>query len=179
MSSTMPPDCHLREAPKGHQTRDQRPRRTRAVRRDHRRQYIELALAVDEIAERIRALGFPAPGSYSVYAKLPSMQEADGVPDAPDMVEQLVKGLRRCFELHARCSRSLTRSVTSDCGPVDPTDAGSREDGLDAPQPLSVLMARRSAMRAIVKAAVVLVASSSAVTDGGGDTEVTAVASLR
>ena len=55
-------------------------------------QYTELALAVDEIAERIRALGFPAPGSYSAYAKLSSMQGEDGVPDAAAMVEQLVKG---------------------------------------------------------------------------------------
>lgn len=55
-------------------------------------QYTELALAVDEIAERIRALGFPAPGSYSAYVRLSSIEETDGVPKAEDMVEQLVKG---------------------------------------------------------------------------------------
>lgn len=55
-------------------------------------QYTELALAVDEIAERIRALGFPAPGSYSAYVRLSSIGETDGVPKAEDMVEQLVKG---------------------------------------------------------------------------------------
>lgn len=55
-------------------------------------QYTELALAVDEIAERIRALGFPAPGSYSAYAELSSIQEAKGAPNAADMIEQLVKG---------------------------------------------------------------------------------------
>jgi starvation-inducible DNA-binding protein len=55
-------------------------------------QYTELALAVDEIAERIRALGFPAPGSYSAYVKLSSIPEEDGVPKAADMIEQLVKG---------------------------------------------------------------------------------------
>ena len=49
-------------------------------------QYTELALAVDLVAERIRALGEPAPGSYSAYAKLASIEEADGVPNATDMV---------------------------------------------------------------------------------------------
>ena len=44
-------------------------------------QYTELALAVDLIAERIRALGFPAPGTYREYATLSSIKETDGVPD--------------------------------------------------------------------------------------------------
>ncbi len=52
-------------------------------------QYTELALAVDAIAERIRALGEPAPGSYSAYAALATVKEADGVPKADDMVAQL------------------------------------------------------------------------------------------
>jgi starvation-inducible DNA-binding protein len=52
-------------------------------------QYSELALAVDEIAERIRALGYPAPGSYAAYAKLSSVKEADGVPSAEEMLRQL------------------------------------------------------------------------------------------
>lgn len=55
-------------------------------------QYTELSTAVDEIAERIRALGFPAPGSYSEYARLTSIQEAEGVPVAEDMIRQLVEG---------------------------------------------------------------------------------------
>lgn len=54
-------------------------------------QYTELALAVDEIAERIRALGEPAPGSYSAYAALATVQEADGVPSADEMVRQLAE----------------------------------------------------------------------------------------
>jgi len=53
-------------------------------------QYSELALAVDEIAERIRALGFPAPGSYKAYAGLTSVEEEDGVPPATDMIRNLV-----------------------------------------------------------------------------------------
>lgn len=55
-------------------------------------QYTELALAVDEVAERIRALGEPAPGSYQAFSKLTSIEEEDGVPSAEEMVRQLVKG---------------------------------------------------------------------------------------
>ena len=52
-------------------------------------QYTELALAVDEIAERIRALGEFAPGSYSAFAKASSVKEANGVPRASDMIREL------------------------------------------------------------------------------------------
>ncbi len=55
-------------------------------------QYTELAIAVDDIAERIRALGFVAPGSYKEFAKLTSIPETEGVPDALTMVAQLVEG---------------------------------------------------------------------------------------
>ena len=55
-------------------------------------QYTELALAVDLIAERIRALGHYAPGSYAQYAKLSSIKEVTGVPGAQDMIKDLVKG---------------------------------------------------------------------------------------
>jgi starvation-inducible DNA-binding protein len=55
-------------------------------------QYTELALAVDQIAERIRALGFPAPGSYADFARLSSIKEAQGVPTAEDMIRELVEG---------------------------------------------------------------------------------------
>jgi starvation-inducible DNA-binding protein len=54
-------------------------------------QYTELAAAVDRIAERIRALGFPAPGSYEAYAQLSSIDEAKGVPSAEEMIDQLAK----------------------------------------------------------------------------------------
>jgi starvation-inducible DNA-binding protein len=52
-------------------------------------QYTELALAVDLIAERIRALGVAAPGSYTAFARLASVSEADGIPSAEDMVRIL------------------------------------------------------------------------------------------
>ena len=54
-------------------------------------QYIELATAVDEIAERIRALGFPAPGSYKQFGALTSIDEEDGLPSAVEKVAQLAK----------------------------------------------------------------------------------------
>lgn len=55
-------------------------------------QYTELSTAVDLIAERIRALGSFAPGSYAEFSKLSSIKEADGVPKAEDMIRQLVEG---------------------------------------------------------------------------------------
>lgn len=55
-------------------------------------QYTELALAVDSIAERIRTLGYTAPGSYSEYAELSSIEETRNVPKAEEMVELLVEG---------------------------------------------------------------------------------------
>ncbi len=55
-------------------------------------QYTELATAVDLIAERIRALGHHAPGSYREYSKLASIAEAEGVPHAKEMIKQLMEG---------------------------------------------------------------------------------------
>jgi starvation-inducible DNA-binding protein len=55
-------------------------------------QYTELAMAVDEIAERIRALGITAPGSYSEFAKLTSVEEGTGDESAEEMIRQLVVG---------------------------------------------------------------------------------------
>jgi starvation-inducible DNA-binding protein len=55
-------------------------------------QYNELALAVDLIAERIRALGFPAPGTYAEFTRLSSIKEPKGVPRAEDMIRELVAG---------------------------------------------------------------------------------------
>ena len=55
-------------------------------------QYTELAIAVDEIAERIRALGEPAPGSYRAYSQLTSIDEEEGVPGAEEMIRKLVNG---------------------------------------------------------------------------------------
>ncbi|HEY3327032.1 MAG TPA: Dps family protein [Novimethylophilus sp.] len=66
-------------------------------------QYNELALAVDLVAERIRALDFPAPGTYREFGKLTSIAESEGVPAAREMIRQLVDGQ----EAVARTARSL------------------------------------------------------------------------
>ena len=55
-------------------------------------QYTELATAVDEIAERIRALGVHAPGSYKAFSKLTEIKEETEVPSAEEMIRQLVIG---------------------------------------------------------------------------------------
>jgi starvation-inducible DNA-binding protein len=66
-------------------------------------QYTELGLAVDTIAERIRALGEPAPGTYKAFSKLTSIKETDGIPKAMDMVQDLVNG----HETVVRTAREL------------------------------------------------------------------------
>jgi starvation-inducible DNA-binding protein len=55
-------------------------------------QYTELAAAIDEIAERIRTLGYYAPGSFTEYKELGTIEEATGPRDAMTMVQQLVDG---------------------------------------------------------------------------------------
>jgi starvation-inducible DNA-binding protein len=70
-------------------------------------QYNELWNAVDPVAERIRALGYPAPGSYSEFAKLSSIPESKGVPEAMDMVRELVAG----HEAVTRTARALFPDV--------------------------------------------------------------------
>ena len=66
-------------------------------------QYTEQWNALDIIAERIRALGFPAPGTYKEFIKLTSIQEVEGVPKATEMVRHLVSAQ----EAVARTARSL------------------------------------------------------------------------
>jgi starvation-inducible DNA-binding protein len=66
-------------------------------------QYTEQWNALDIIAERIRALGEPVPGSATAYGKLTSIKEAKGVPAAMDMVKELMEGQ----EAVARTARSL------------------------------------------------------------------------
>lgn len=66
-------------------------------------QYNELALAVDEVAERIRALGEPAPATYREFAELSSIDEDLDRPDAQEMIRRLVKG----HEASARTARSM------------------------------------------------------------------------
>ena len=65
--------------------------------------YNEQWVAVDLVAERIRALGFPAPGTYSEFAALTSIKESKGVPKAKDMLRELVAGQ----EAVARTARAV------------------------------------------------------------------------
>lgn len=61
-------------------------------------QYTELAMAVDEIAERIRALGAYAPGSYSAFARLASVKEETGHPSAMEMVRNLADDQKKVVD---------------------------------------------------------------------------------
>ena len=70
-------------------------------------QYTEQWNALDVIAERIRALGEPVPGSGEAYGKLTSIKEAKGVPQAMEMVRELVAGQ----EAVARTARALVPTV--------------------------------------------------------------------
>ena len=77
--------------------------------------YNELALAVDAVAERVRALGFPAPGTYKQFVALSSIQEEDSIPVAQDMIRLLVQG----HEAVARTAR--TCFITADEANDQPT----------------------------------------------------------
>jgi starvation-inducible DNA-binding protein len=66
-------------------------------------QYSEQWAALDLIAERIRALGYPAPGTYAEFVKLATIKEVEGVPKAMDMVRHLVSAQ----EATARTARKL------------------------------------------------------------------------
>lgn len=67
--------------------------------------YTELAVAVDDIAERIRTLGFAAPGTYRAFAELSSVKEIDGVPEAKEMVTILMQA----HETVVRTSREVLK----------------------------------------------------------------------
>ncbi|MES2662212.1 MAG: Dps family protein [Pseudomonadota bacterium] len=66
-------------------------------------QYIELAAAVDVIAERIRALGYFAPGTYKAFASKTSIEEDDTIPPATDMIKRLLTA----HETVIRTARSI------------------------------------------------------------------------
>ncbi len=84
-------------------------------------QYTELATAVDDIAERIRTLGFPAPGTYSEFAELSAIEETAGVPVADEMVrmltednETVVRTARRVLGVAQEANDESTASLISD-----------------------------------------------------------------
>ena len=84
-------------------------------------QYTELAVAVDDIAERIRTLGFPAPGTYSQYAKLTAIEEVEDIPSAEEMVriltednETVVRTLRSALKVVNEGDDESSASLVSD-----------------------------------------------------------------
>ena len=97
-------------------------------------QYTELWNAVDPIAERIRALGHPAPGSYGQFGKLATVPDAPATPPkALEMVRILVQG----HEAVARTARELFPTGRqgqrpADRRPADPAPRHPRKDRLDA-----------------------------------------------
>ncbi|MDX1736429.1 MAG: Dps family protein [Halioglobus sp.] len=83
--------------------------------------YTELAVAVDDIAERIRALGVAAPGTYSEFAALSNIEEVQGVPAAQDMVailtashEQVVRTCREVLKLAQAADDESSVALISD-----------------------------------------------------------------
>ena len=70
-------------------------------------QYTELWNALDEIAERIRSLGYPAPGTYRDFARLSKIEDTEGVPEAMEMVRLLVRG----HEAVARTARDVFKAA--------------------------------------------------------------------
>lgn len=84
-------------------------------------QYTELAIAVDDVAERIRTLDVPAPGTYKEFVKLSSIKEVDGVPEGRDMVdiltaghEKVIKSCRNVFKLAQDAEDESTVALASD-----------------------------------------------------------------
>jgi starvation-inducible DNA-binding protein len=84
-------------------------------------EYLELALAVDEIAERIRALGHYAPASFNHYNELSTIDSDDTVPGALKMVAGLVEG----HEAVARAARR-TLDVAEEAGDAVTVDLATR-----------------------------------------------------
>lgn len=83
--------------------------------------YTELATAVDEIAERIRTLGVPAPGTYKQFSQLSSVTEVDHVPSAQEMVdilttahEQVVRTSREALQIAQKADDESSVALISD-----------------------------------------------------------------
>ena len=83
--------------------------------------YTELSIAVDDIAERIRALGVAAPGTYKEFAQLSSIEEVAGLSDGDSMVkilteshEQVIRTCREVLKLAQNADDESTASVVSD-----------------------------------------------------------------
>lgn len=73
-------------------------------------QYQELLLAADEVAERIRSLGYPAPGTFTQFNRLTSIKEESSLPDAMGMIKLLLEGhetvIRTAREMVSVCEKA-------------------------------------------------------------------------
>ncbi len=83
--------------------------------------YMELSTAVDEIAERVRALGEPAMATYKTYASLSSIKEVEGVPSAEEMIqiltdghEQVVRTARKVLAIAQQAEDESSASLVGD-----------------------------------------------------------------
>ena len=84
-------------------------------------QYTELAIAVDDIAERIRSLDVAAPGTYAAFSKLSAIKEVNGVPSAEEMVviltknhEQVVRTCRAALAVAQSADDESSAALISD-----------------------------------------------------------------
>lgn len=84
-------------------------------------QYTELAIAVDDLAERIRTLGFTAPGTYAEFGQLSNISETSGVPGASEMVglltasnETVVRTCRKALQLAQESGDESTAALLGD-----------------------------------------------------------------
>lgn len=83
--------------------------------------YTELAVAVDDIAERIRSLDIAAPGTYKAFAELSSIEEVEGVPSAEEMVsiltkshEQVIRTSRKALAIAQEADDESSAALISD-----------------------------------------------------------------
>jgi starvation-inducible DNA-binding protein len=83
--------------------------------------YTELAIAVDDLAERIRTLDMPAPGTYKEFSKLSSIEEVDGVPSTNEMIdilkishEKVIKVCRSVLAVAQKADDESTAALVSD-----------------------------------------------------------------
>jgi starvation-inducible DNA-binding protein len=83
--------------------------------------YTELAIAVDDVAERIRTLDVVAPGTYKAFSKLTSIEEVEGVPSSAEMVdiltishEQVINTARKVLKLAQEADDESTAALVSD-----------------------------------------------------------------
>ena len=102
-------------------------------------QYTELWNALDLIAERIRALGFPAPGTYREFSKLTVIKESEGVPNANEMLKQLLAGqeavtktARSLLPIVGKCSDEPTADLLTQRMQIHEKNAWMLRSMLDA-----------------------------------------------